>query len=382
MHSAWGEMSISKIDDRSNDCSIWREKIDFDREQMNKEENKDRTKGFNKVLVVFATILLLVGIGILVKHLLFTHHYVTTNDAQVDQYVTPVASRISGFVKEVKFDENQYVHRGDTLLIIDASEYQTKVDMANAELQSSQKNAVVIAKSAHVAANGIAIQKARLDAAKVSVWQTEQDYRRFKNLLEADAATRQQYDNAKAAYDISLAQLNAMQQEYNAAQLNSNKEKANELPAKANINLKKAAKHNAQLFLSYTVVTAPYDGFVGKRTIQPGQYVKEGQTLVNVVSEEKWINANFRETQLEDLTEGKEVLIQVDAFPKLRFKGKIHSFSPASGSKFSVIPQDNATGNFVKIEQRIPIKIVFAPQQDLTKLRAGMNVVIHASHQS
>ncbi|HCX55942.1 MAG TPA: HlyD family secretion protein, partial [Sphingobacterium sp.] len=189
-------------------------------------------------------------------------------------------------------------------------------------------------------------------------------------------------DNAKAAYDIALAQLHAITEEYNSAQLNSSKEKANELPARANINIKKAAKTNAQLFLSYTVVTAPYDGFVGKRTIQPGQFVKEGQTLANVISEEKWINANFRETQLENLSEGTVVTIQVDAFPKLSFKGKIHSFSPASGSKFSVIPQDNATGNFVKIEQRIPIKIVFDPKQDLKKLRAGMNVVIHATHQS
>ncbi|CAM3565247.1 HlyD family secretion protein [Sphingobacterium prati] len=349
---------------------------------MGKKENKDRTQGFNKVLVVFAATLLLVGIGILGKHLLFTSQHITTNDAQIDQYVTPVASRISGFVKEVRFEENQYVHRGDTLLLIDASEYQTKVDMANAELRSSQQNAEVVTKNANVTANSISIQKARLEAAKVTVWQTEQDYTRFKNLFEADAATKQQYDNAKAAYDISLAQLHTIQEEYNAAQLNTNKEKANELPARANIDIKKAAKNNAEIFLSYTVVTAPYDGFVGKRSIQPGQFVKEGQTLVNVVSEEKWINANFRETQLEHLIEGTEVSIQVDAFPKLQLKGKIHSFSPASGSKFSVIPQDNATGNFVKIEQRIPIKIVFSPKQDLTKLRAGMNVVVHAAHQS
>ncbi len=349
---------------------------------MNKQDNKEKTKGFNKVLVAFAMALLMVGIGILIKHLLFTSQHVTTNDAQVDQYVTPVASRISGFVKAVRFEENQYVHQGDTLLIIDASEYQTKVDMADAELRSSQRNAEVINQNARVIANSIAVQKARLEAAKVSVWQTEQDYRRFTNLFEADAATKQQYDNAKAAYEISLAQLDAIQEEYNSAQLNTSKEKANELPARANIAVKKAAKNNAEVFLSYTVVTAPYDGFVGKRTIQPGQFVKEGQTLVNVVSEEKWINANFRETQLTDLAEGTEVNIQVDAFPNLHLKGTIHSFSPASGSKFSVIPQDNATGNFVKIEQRIPIKIIFSPQQDLTKLRAGMNVVVHAVHQS
>lgn len=349
---------------------------------MNKKDNKEKTKGFNKVLVAFAMALLMIGIGILIKHLLFTSQHVTTNDAQVDQYVTPVASRISGFVKAVRFEENQYVHQGDTLLIIDASEYQTKVDIADAELRSSQRNAEVITQNARVTANSIAVQKARLEAAKVSVWQTEQDYRRFTNLFEADAATKQQYDNAKAAYEISLAQLDAIQEEYNSAQLNTSKEKANELPARANIAVKKAAKNNAEIFLSYTVVTAPYDGFVGKRTIQPGQFVKEGQTLVNVVSEEKWINANFRETQLTDLTEGTEVNIQVDAFPNLHLKGIIHSFSPASGSKFSAIPQDNATGNFVKIEQRIPIKIIFSPQQDLTKLRAGMNVVVHAVHQS
>ncbi|WP_312362247.1 HlyD family secretion protein [Sphingobacterium sp.] len=352
------------------------------RMNMNRKDKKDKTKEFNKALVLFASILLLTGIGFLLRHLIFTHQYVTTNDAQIDQYVTPVASRIPGFIKEVRFEENQYIHQGDTLLIIDASEYQTKVDIANAELQSSQRNAEVISKTANATANSISVQKARLEVAKVSVWQTQQDYSRFKKLYEADAATRQQYDNAKAAYDLALAQLHAMAEEYHSARLNTSKEKANELPAKANINIKKAARTNAQLFLSYTVVTAPYDGFVGKRTIQPGQFVKEGQTLANVVSEEKWIDANFRETQLEDLIEGTIVTIQVDAFPNLLFKGKIHSFSPASGSKFAVIPQDNATGNFVKIEQRIPVKIVFDAQQDLKKLRGGMNVVIHAAHQS
>ncbi|MCW8312403.1 HlyD family secretion protein [Sphingobacterium sp. InxBP1] len=349
---------------------------------MSKKEKIEKAAGFNKLLVVFAIALLLVGIGILINHLMFTSRHVTTNDAQVDQYVTPVASRIPGFVKEVRFEENQYVHRGDTLVIIDAGEYQTKVAMASAELRNSQQNAEVIAKNVHVTANNISVQKAKLEAAKVSVWQTEQDYNRYKSLLEADAATRQQYDHAKAAYDMALAQLHTSQEEYNAALLSTSKDKASQLPAKANIDLKKAARDNAALFLSYTVITAPYDGFVGKRSIQPGQFVKEGQTLVNVVSEEKWINANFRETQIEDLMEGTEVIIQVDAFPKMHFKGKIHSFSPASGSRFSVIPQDNATGNFVKIEQRIPIKIVFLPQQNISKLRAGMNVVVHAIHQS
>ncbi|MNQ39589.1 putative multidrug resistance protein EmrK [compost metagenome] len=148
-----------------------------------------------------------------------------------------------------------------------------------------------------------------------------------------------------------------------------------------NIASKQAVADNAALFLSYTIITAPYDGWVGKRTLQPGQLVKEGQSLLSIVSKEKWITANFKETQLQYLTVGQEIKIEADAINNKEFTGIITSLSPASGARFSLLPPDNATGNFVKIEQRIPVRIQLKDNDKQTDfLRAGMNITVIAEH--
>lgn len=233
-------------------------------------------------------------------------------------------------------------------------------------------------KAVSVSKGAIAVHKARLDAAKVEVWRTKQDYLRFNKLVKEEAATGQQFEQAKAAYELALAHLKTIEEEQSSAELSSLQETAKLAPVNAAVQQKRAALQNASLYLSFTVVTAPYDGWVGKLTIQPGQLVKEGQTLVNVVSLEKWVSANFRETQIAPLRVGNKVIIKADAFPGEEYTGVIESFSPASGSKFSLVPQDNSTGNFVKIEQRIPMRIKFDSHPELDRLRAGMNVIISA----
>lgn len=339
---------------------------------------KSTPSRFNTALVIFAWVLILIGIIIAVKYYFFASKYATTNNAQIDQYVTPVACRVSGYIREIRFEENQFVHKGDTLSTLDSREYANKLQMAESDLRFLQNQIAVSEKSVSNARNRINVQKARLEAARAKVWQSEANYKRFKNLLNEDAATNQQYEAAKATYEVAVAEYKAIQDEQRSADISTQEESTKIKPIESNIEQKQASLRNASLYISYTVITAPYDGWIGRKTIQTGQLVKEGETLLNIVSEEKWVTANFRETQIADLHVGSEVLISADAYPDQTFNGIIESFSPASGARFSLLPQDNSTGNFVKIEQRIPMRIRFNKGQDISMLRAGMNVVVNA----
>lgn len=340
--------------------------------------SKSKKFDFHKGMVYFAWLLIFIGVGGLIWYTLFTRTYQTTNDAQVDQYITPVSSRVPGFVQEVRYTENQRVKKGDTLIVIDPEEYTNYLDVANADLETQKFSAVVSEMAAETQSNQIAVINEKLENAKVEVWKTEREYKRFENLLKEKSATEQQFEQVKAAYEMALTNQKAIEKQVSVTVASTKEAQSRVTPSKSIIQSQKARKNNANLFLKYTVVVAPYDGVVGARYIQPGQYIKEGQTLVNVVSEEKWITANFRETQVGLLEVGAEVYFTVDAYPNQKFNAKIISFSPASGSKFSLLPQNNATGNFIKIEQRIPTKIVLEPKQDVSKLLAGMNVLVHA----
>ena len=288
----------------------------------------DHTKQarFRKALVIFSWILVIAAIVIAIGYYFFVSKYATTNDAQVDQYVTPVAARISGYVKEVRYEENQFVHKGDTLIIIDNQEYQNKKAVAEAELKNSEAMVSVNEHTAKASAGAIKIHSARLEAAKVNVWKTEQDFKRYQNLLAEKSVTLQQFEQAKAAYEAAQAEYKAIQQEGTTAGLTTQQEYAKIKPAEVTIKQKQASLANASLFLSYTVVTAPFDGWVARKTVQPGQLVKEGQNLVNVVSEEKWVTANFKETQIASLKVGSTVKIDVDAYPGREFLGEVASF--------------------------------------------------------
>jgi membrane fusion protein (multidrug efflux system) len=343
-------------------------------------KNHKRDPLLNTVLTVLAWLLVSAGIIGGVWFLLFSSKHEETNDAQVDQYVTPVAARVSGFIREVRYEENQYVHKGDTLVIIDDREYILHLKKALADMANAERNVAVTQKGRQAVASNVAVKDAQLESAKVEVWRTEQEYKRYKNLLEDQAATEQQFEHAKAQYDEAVAKYDEMKRQISSASLSAGEAESKIGSAEATIDLKKTEADNAALYLSYTVVTAPYDGWVGRKVVQNGQLIKEGQTLVSVVSREKWITANFKETQLHHLQVGKEVEITVDAYDRKTFRGKITSFSPASGSRFSLLPPDNSTGNFVKIEQRVPVRIDFLANEDISMLRAGMNAEVTATN--
>jgi len=349
---------------------------------MVKIKNETRAnKSFHIIITIIACILVASGIILGIWFYVFNKNHEETNDAQVEQYVTPIMSRITGYVQEVRFEENQFVHKGDTLVIIDNREYKSKLNVALADVQSAKQSSVVAERNVATTASTTVIGESQLAAAKTNLWKTKLEYERYQALVKDEAATSQQLEKVKADYESAQAHFQEMRDRIQSSNLSTSQAQANVPTTQTNIASKQAVADNAALFLSYTIITAPYDGWVGKRTLQPGQMVKEGQSLLSIVSKEKWITANFKETQLQYLTVGQEVRIQADALNDKEFTGIISSLSPASGARFSLLPPDNATGNFVKIEQRIPVRIQL---KDTDKhadfLRAGMNITVIAEH--
>ena len=342
---------------------------------------KQLTKGekrMNRTLSVIAWLFILIGVGAVGWFYLFSSSHVSTNDAQVRQYITPVSSKVSGFINKINFDENQFVHKGDTLVVIDNREFQNQIDIAQANLKSTTQSVATYETAVDSKASNVNIVNANIEAAKIEVWRTEKDFRRFKNLVAEDAATLQQFEEIEAKYKQAKASLSALEQQRNAVNVSTSAEQTKVAPAKTQILQRKAQLNDAKLRLSYTYVIAPYDGWVGVKNIQVGQLIKEGQALVQVVSKEKWVIANFKETQLGEIDLDKTVKVKADAYATIEFEGKIESLSPASGSEFSLVKPDNATGNFVKIEQRFPVKIILKESKNNEKLRSGMNVEVSA----
>lgn len=307
--------------------------------------------------------------------------YEITNDAFVDQYISPVNIRVSGYIQDVRFREHQFVRKGDTLVVIDNREYLIRQKEAEAALMDAQGSKGVLRSNIETSETRIGEQNATLEEAKARLWKAEQDFHRYERLLEEESVPEQQYDQAKADYDAARARYNALVKQKDAARsqyAETNKRKVN---VKAAILRDEAALDLANLNLSYTVVTAPYDGYMGRRTLEPGQYVSAGQTLSYLVRQsDKWITANYRETQIANIYIGQPVRIKVDGVPGKVFHGHVTAISEATGSKYSLVPTDNSAGNFVKVQQRIPVRIDLdnVTAEDMKQLRAGMMVETEA----
>ena len=308
-------------------------------------------------------------------------NYEVTNDAFIDQYVAPLNIRVSGYIREVRFKEHQYVRRGDTLLILDNREYQIKVKEAEAALLDAHGSQDVLHSGIETSQTNIAVQEANIAEAKANLWQLEQDYHRFERLLKEESVPQQQYEQTKAAYEAAQARYQALLEQKRAAQSQYSETSKRTVSAEAAIMRREADLDLARLNLSYTVLTAPYDGYMGRRTLEPGQYVSAGQTISYLVrNTDKWVTANYKETQIRHIYIGQEVRIKVDALPGRIFHGRVTAISEATGSKYSLVPTDNSAGNFVKVQQRIPVRIDLEEisPKDMAHLRAGMMVETEA----
>ena len=334
----------------------------------------------NKKLIynIFACILLLGAIVWVCEKFIHLGNVEFTENAQVKQLIVPVNSRVQGYIKEVRFDEYQKVSKGDTLVIIEDAEYRYMVAQAEANLANAQTGKDAMHNVISTTATNLSVTDASIEEARIVFENAERNYKRFSTLYEQNAVTRQQYDDMNTTYLAAKARYDMLCRQKESVQSVSREQNTRLGQNEAGIKLAEAALELARLNLSYTVVLAPCDGYTGRKEIQQGQLIQPGQTLVDVVdAEEKWIVANYKETQTANITEGCEVEIEVDAVPNHKFKGVVRSVSRATGASFSLMPQDNSSGNFVKIEQRIPVRIDFAEDNDaeaMERVSAGMNV--------
>ena len=330
---------------------------------------------------VVCILIVLFGISWTVRYFWRYLDYEITNDAYVDQYIAPINIRVAGYIQDVRFREHQYVHKGDTLLLLDDREYKIRVKEAEAALLDAEGSKDVLHSGIQTTQANIAVQEANIAEAKARLWQSEQDYHRYARLLQDESVAPQQFEQVKATFEAAQARYDALVQQREAVVSQHTEATKRQTSADANILRQEAALDIARLNLSYTVITAPYDGYMGRRTLEPGQYVSAGQTLSYIVrSRDKWITANYRETQIANIYIGQEVRIRVDAIEGRTFTGRVSAISEATRSKYSLVPTDNSAGNFVKVQQRIPVRIdlVDVSDEDMAQLRAGMMVITEA----
>lgn len=346
-----------------------------------KHRQLKRLKIRNITLNVVCILLALAGISWTVNYFWKYVNYEITNDAVVDQYIAPLNIRVSGYIKEVRFTEHQYVHAGDTLLVLDDREYRIRLKDAEAALMDARGSKEVLTSGIETSQVNIAVQEANLAETKARLTQQETELHRYTNLRKKEAISQQEYEQSKANYEATKARYEALLQQKKAARSQYAEANKKSTGAEANILRKEAEVDLARLNLSYTVVTAPYDGYMGRRTLEPGQFVQSGQTLSYLVrGNDKWITANYKETQIAHIFIGQKVRIKVDAFSHRTFQGKVTAISEATGSKYALVPTDNSAGNFVKVQQRIPVRIELtdATPEEMNNLRAGMMVETEA----
>jgi membrane fusion protein (multidrug efflux system) len=328
---------------------------------------------FRSVLVILLLVVpLVVGIG---YWLVERQHYETTDDAYLQGNIVLISPKVQGYVTQLAISDNQAVKQGDVLLTIDDRDYQAKVAQANANVREElahieRLRAMKASQRAHIETAG-----ATIVAVQAKREQIQKDLQRFKNLVERGSAARQSLDKIQAESKQATADLKGSEAAANAEHNQLTTLDIEIAETEARLENARASVTLAKIDLEHTQVKAPIDGIIGNRGVQLGQLVRPGVALASLVQSNKiWVVANFKETQVEHMRLGQPVTIKVDAYPELDLKGKVDSFSPASGSEFSILPAENATGNFTKIVRRVPVKLVFDSAENTELLRPGLSV--------
>ena len=345
-------------------------------------ETKKKQNKKNKIRVIISNIVVfaLIGFGLfwLIREYFHIGDKTYTEAAQVEEFINPINTRVSAYIKEIKFIEHQQVKKGDTLAILDDREIITQVGQAEAAYQNALAQRFATGSSINTVSNSVNVMESNIAGAKARLWNAEQNLNRYKNLLAAEAVTRQQFDQAKTEYDAQKAAYETLKNQKQSANLSTTEVKSKLGINDAEIKRTKAALDMAKINLSYTVITAPYDGTMGRRTISEGQLIQPGQQVATIVlNNQKWVTANFLESQMPNIKIGEKLMMTADALGGKQFEGVVTAVSAATGSRYSNVPTDNSTGNFIKVQQRIPVRIEFTAsnkKEDVAKLSAGMNM--------
>jgi membrane fusion protein (multidrug efflux system) len=341
------------------------------------QENSTKKKP-NRVLPIILGVILIAGVIFGIKEYIYYGKHIDTDDAQIDGDISPVVARVGGYIDSIYFQENTHVVKGQVLVKIDDKDYRVKLEQAQAAETGANANINVGESQIYTNDANSASARAQVESAAARLDKTNKDFQRYSNLIKDGSITQQQYDQAKADLEVAQATYRAAQDQYKAAQEQVGATKNQLNVTHTGVTQKQVDVDYAKLQLSYTVVKSPSSGITSKKNIQVGQLVQAGQTLFSIVNDSSiYITANFKETQLDKIHNGQKVEIDVDAYPELKLTGSVYNFSPATGAKFSLLPPDNATGNFVKVVQRIPVKIkINGSKEDMDKLRPGMSVSV------
>ncbi|HKK46980.1 MAG TPA: HlyD family secretion protein [Balneolaceae bacterium] len=304
----------------------------------------------NRKIIGFGILLLVLVVGGYFGYteIMYYQTHVETEDAQTDGYISPVLPRVSGYVDKVMVDDNEHVEKGQLLVAIDTTEYALKVNMARSALQNTKAS--------------LNVAQANLESANVALHKANIDYNRVQDLYKGGAATKSKFDDVQSERESARAQVAVAKRRLDEVQ--------------SQIEAKKDDLKYAKLQLSYTKITAPSTGLISKKDVEVGQLIQPGQPLMAVTDVYKvWVVANYKETELNDIRIGQKVNINVDAYPNKTFRGKVESIAGATGAKYALLPPENATGNFVKVVQRVPVKIVFTEEPNPKyPIRLGLNV--------
>jgi membrane fusion protein, multidrug efflux system len=338
----------------------------------------------NKRVIVIASLIALAAAGAGGRMWYRSHNFVETENAYVAGHVHPVSSRIAGVVSKVLIEDNQLVKEGDVIAELDPFDQRVRVEQIEAQIAATEQQVLQAdAQIAQVNAQASAAG-AQVAQSQAQLLRATQDAERFGQLYTSQmkAVSKAELDAANAARASATADLAARKDGALAAKAQIGSATAAREVLKAQVNVLKVQLKDAQQQLAYNRITAPVTGRIGKRTLEVGQRVQAGQQLTAIVPDNVWVTANFKETQLAELKVGQPVHLSVDALPGKELVGRVDSFSPASGAQFALLPADNATGNFTKIVQRVPVKITFR-QDDLKALQGrlvpGMSVIAEVS---
>ena len=348
------------------------------------ESNENRKKGkslrfriFNYVLLLF----IITGVVWVIFQFIVVGGSNYTNNAQVRRHIVPVNSRVQGYIKEIRFEEYRHVNKGDTLLIIDDSEYVYRLAQAEADYANAVTGRSITGTTINTTMNNLSVSDAGIEEIKVRLEHAATNLRRYENLLAEEAVTQDQYDKIKTEYDATKAKYDMLVRQKKSTALVGEEQTKRLSQNESNIKTAEAALNMAQLNLSYTVITAPCAGIVGRKDLQVGQLIQPGQSVISIVDDSQvWVIANYKEKQTKNITVGDNVEIEVDAIPDVKFNGKVSAMAQATGSASSLVPTDNSTGNFVKIEQRIPIRLEFTEDnkpENIRRLKAGMSAEVY-----